>query len=71
MFHSDEVDQRVEETVGGFEKVGWDGENPLGVCGETKELPLVVQVVEEAVDGVRKACEEEDEDDPEDGHCPS
>ena len=43
----------------------------MGVRGETKELPLVVQVVEKAVDGVRKAGEEEDEDDPEDGHCPS
>ena len=43
----------------------------MGVRRETKELPLVIQVVEEAVDGVWKTGEEEDEDDPEDGHCPS
>ena len=70
-FHSNEVDQGVEETVGGFEQVGRDGENPLGVGGETKKFALVVQVVEEAVDGVWKAGEEEDEDDPEDCHCAS
>ena len=70
-FHSDKVDQGVEEAVGGLEQVGRDGENPLRVRGETEELARVVQVVEEAVDGVRKTGEEEDEDDPEDGHCAS
>ena len=43
----------------------------MRVGRETKEEAGVVQVVEEAVDGVRKTGEEEDEDDPEDGHCAS
>ena len=48
-FHSNEVDQGVEETVGGFEQVGRDRENPLRVRREAEKQALVVQEVQEAV----------------------